>query len=190
MSETTIKTATVGLTASLSPRVVNELRFNYSSNVLTSTTATSTFGGAVPLTDSVLPPGTTQETGTVLYYVFSPLIAVGYGGSSGNSEKQFNVTDSLSLIRGAHHVKVGLDYRRLTPTSTGANIGLAAIFLSLGSGTGNLLSGLAYQAGVSVGAGFPIEVLTRNYSAYVQDAWNLSRRLTVTYGLRWDVNPA
>jgi len=190
LSETTVKTATVGLTATVSPRLVNELRFNYSSNVLASSTTTSTFGGAVPLTDSVLPQGTTSKTAQLAYYIFSPLMAYGYGGQSENSIGQFNVTDSLSLTRGTHHVKFGFDYRRLNPTSTGTNIAVLGLFMALGSGTGNLLSGLAYQAGVSVGPGYPLELLTRNYSVFAQDSWNVSRRLTVTYGIRWDVNPA
>ena len=29
-----------------------------------------------------------------------------------------------------------------------------------------------------------------NYSAYVQDQWRIGDRLTLSYGLRWDVNPA
>ena len=32
-------------------------------------------------------------------------------------------------------------------------------------------------------------LLSQNFSIYGQDAWKISPRLTVTYGLRWDINP-
>ena len=36
----------------------------------------------------------------------------------------------------------------------------------------------------------PAPLLFQNFSLYGQDTWRASRKLTLTYGLRWDVNPA
>src|SRR5262249_47608903 len=40
-----------------------------------------------------------------------------------------------------------------------------------------------------VGAYQPNALLSRNFSLYGQDTWKITHRFTVTYGLRWDVNP-
>ena len=35
----------------------------------------------------------------------------------------------------------------------------------------------------------PFSVNVDNYSLYGQDTWKAGRRLTLTYGLRWEINP-
>src|SRR5262245_53719316 len=53
---------------------------------------------------------------------------------------------------------------------------------------GGALSGSAVIAGT-----FVIQsnaLLSQNFSLYGQDTWRITPRLTATYGLRWDVNPA
>ncbi|MEQ1909398.1 MAG: TonB-dependent receptor, partial [Vicinamibacterales bacterium] len=144
-SNTTLTTATAGLTYSLSSRAVNELRVNYSRNLVNSLSEGSSAGGAVPLTDAALPVGTTFGTGLVGYQIIGQTgaAAVGptYGTLGENTNTQYNVTDTLSLSRGTHQVKVGFDYRRLAPVTQSPDIWLTAAFVGM-IGPGGLASGV------------------------------------------------
>ena len=53
------------------------------------------------------------------------------GNIGNNVERQINVTDNLSRVIGAHQLKFGVDYRRLSPQQGLASYGQQAIFLSL-----------------------------------------------------------
>ena len=58
-------------------------------------------------------------------------IAFVEGKLGDNLQRQINVTDNLSLIIGAHQLKFGLDYRRLTPEAELVPYTVQYFFLSL-----------------------------------------------------------
>jgi hypothetical protein len=53
--------------------------------------------------------------------------------------------------------------------------------------SGGALSGTASLAGTYVAQSDAL--LSQNFSFYGQDTWKITPKLTVTYGLRWDINP-
>src|SRR5260370_37814129 len=55
------------------------------------------------------------------------------------------------------------------------------------SPTGTAVSGTAAFAAAEAFQGDAL--LSRNVSFYGQDTWRIAQRLTVTYGLRWDIHP-
>ncbi|QOY91392.1 TonB-dependent receptor [Paludibaculum fermentans] len=174
---------------SVSARTVNDLRINYTSNTLSSSGVMDTFGGAIPLRSAVVFPSGVDTTNGSFNLSVLGLSSYTFGARGGNDQKQLNVVDGLSITAGSHSYKVGFDYRRSSVTNHNVPYNVNATFNGLGPDEGSLLSGTATNVSVSsnVAAVYPQTV---NYSAYIQDTWHVSAATTITYGVRWDVNPA
>jgi outer membrane receptor protein involved in Fe transport len=187
-----LQAITVGATASLTQRAINELRVNDSGNGANQVRSADNFGGAVPPPRNALIPnqydmGGTSHGNVILDFpgitsTLRPTFDLFPRFVS--SQRSFNVVDNFSYSIDSHQLKFGFDYRRLTPISEANPYFLSATFTSQ-----------QQVLAATAGSGFVVAVLPRrwvflNFSAYGQDTWRLSRRLTFTLGLRWDVNPA
>ena len=186
------QTFTLGSIQLLSPATSNDLRINFSRHIAESFFELDNFGGAV-ISPNLFPSGRSSDdsffntniTGAALSSAF-------YGRASSTIQRQFNLVDALSFNKGDHQLKFGFDYRRLSPIFKAPVYSQQYIFSGVGTltspATGTLLSGRAQLAAVSSVIG-PQTVIFNNFSTYGQDTWQINRRLTLTYGLRWDVNP-
>ena len=176
--DTSVKTGTIGLAETITPGIGNEVRVNYGNDRVSSVDKMDNFGGAVPLPNSLLfPPGVTSATG-----VFSPYIA-GVGeyaqGKSGlDEQRQVNFVDNLSVTKGVHRLKFGVDYRRLSPFVSPFTCRQFSEFTGLGTASGGALSGEAALAATYNNQGDSL--LANNFSLYGQDTWKITPRLTLT----------
>lgn len=176
------QTATAGVTWAITSRISNDSRVNYSRNRGSSFTLLDNFGGAVPPDDSILfPPFATPEDALVSFQF--GLISFSKGLSNDNLQRQFNLVDSLSVVTGSHQVKFGIDSRTMSPFFGPRSYNLFVFFANLPQS----LAGL--PSFYSIGSITPLEIRTSNFSAFAQDTWKVTRRLTLTYGSRWEVNP-
>jgi Carboxypeptidase regulatory-like domain/TonB dependent receptor/TonB-dependent Receptor Plug Domain len=177
-------TVTAGATILFTPAMLNDFRANWSQGSASDTTSLTDFHGAVvPSLSTLFPPSSPYTPGTAQALVFFPdaAQAVRQGRLYDNSQGQLNFVDTLSWAFGTHLLKFGLDYRRLTPTAQPDNgysfFPSAFPLLRAGTVDSALLS-----------AGDPFSVSVNNYSLFAQDTWKITNQLTLTYGLRWEIN--
>jgi len=180
------QTLTLGLTAGFTSHTSNELRVNYSNSRSEIRNGLDGFGGAVPLSGSlVFPSGVSSENGAFEFLIFQGGIG-GYelGKNATSEQRQVDVVDNMSMTVGTHQIKFGVDYRWLSPFTSPESYFQDALFFTVAGAQ----TGIAPFVGVDSNQGAAL--LSRDVSVYGQDTWKLTPRLTLTYGLRWDVNPA
>jgi hypothetical protein len=179
------RTYTFGATGMLSSRVSNEFRLNYSSNTSLLNGSLDRFGGAQPANLAQLQqvsPGNAYKVQVGLFLApnFTFLAPDFFLGL----QRQWNLTDSVSVPLGRHQLKFGVDYRRLTPIQqAGAPQALYFFFSQSAVQTNRATLAESFNnRGI-----YPLFV---NFSAFAQDEWRITERLNLSMGLRWDVNPA
>ncbi len=181
------QTLTIGLTSPLSAAVNNEFRFNWSKVRGSQSLTIDGFGGAIvpPISFFIPPQFATPFSFGILNLAGGGRAAqLRVGSVADNLQRQINVTESLALAQGAHQWKFGIDYRRLFPLIGPSDYSPQINF----NGVNGALSGRASLAFIAV-FGSGLEPVYTNFSAFAQDTWKVDKRLALTYGVRWDVNP-
>jgi hypothetical protein len=177
------QTATGGAIWIMSPKIVNDLRLNYSSTNADSHFVQDNFGGAVPVASFDIPsPFRIQDSGVI--FIVGSLVQgfLAAGTQLNNKQRQWNIVDGITIQRGSHSLKFGADYRRLAPRFLGYGYFQESFFDDVPS----VKAGTFDFAGI--GSSVPVTFLFRNLGLFAQDTWRVSSRLSITYGLRWDTD--
>ena len=188
------------------PRWLNELRIGWSAIDL----GFARVGSGQNIAESLGIPGINrnpQTTGMVgIFYATQDMRAVGSGGGPGSANTSaFQVTDSVTHVRGRHTLKAGgsLILRKRDIYFSDNSVGLFGFGTQVTSSCAGGPAGCAPDptsgfAFASVLLGYPA-IFNRaeleapyterrpEWSAYAQDDLRLSDRLTLNLGLRWDV---
>ncbi len=133
-------------------------------------------------------------------------VGVSNFGSAGNQNRRAALTNTeyhvnLSLIRGAHTLKLGADYQRYNgnedsrqtasgefTSSTRFTQGLQAngsVVANTGMTLADFLLGRLTSVTAEVGVGVGRRI--QHYAGYLEDEWKVSSRLTLTLGVRYEV---
>ncbi len=183
--EQNTRTYTVGLTSSFTTHITNQLRANFSTNT-GKQAGYQTQQPGQPSFDAITAngyPASIPEVYASLGYYPSvgSIWAVDYRGI--NAARQFDLPDNITFAIGNHQVKAGMDFRRLTSTALPESPLEGAEWYSSATLIANVSD---YIFNYSYAPTFP-SIL--NFAVYAEDEWHASRRLTLSYGLRWDLTP-
>ncbi len=180
----TTQTATAGSTWAISDHAANDFRFNYSRTSSSSRVSLDNFGGATPPTSFPFPGGVSGQDShfTLAINSLRGGNSIGVGNLQENIQRQINVVDNFSLQVGAHSLKFGIDFRRLTPFLGLPTYSQSVTFSSVASADSGSL------ARSTISSGLPATLLFRNLGFFAEDTWRAAPRLTLTYGIRWDMD--
>jgi len=186
------RTLTVGMTWTVTPRLVSDLRFNSSqSNGQFAFQGAEVDGAILPPDNLIFPSFTSRAATRVSFQLipgnFNAGISAGnltLGKAVGNRQRQINLVENLTWVQGRHEWKFGFDYRRLRPVQEASDIGISYVFsteAARASGTPNSITLQAFA---------PItDFYVHNFSGFLQDTFRIKPRVTLTYGARYEVNP-
>lgn len=177
--------------------LVNEFRFGYShyyqdfeSNDHTLNPASYPFNGAT----YVMPTGITNP-----FYFGMPVITInglanrnGIGQSIGpfitGPEGVLSFLDSVSILRGKHSFKVGVEIQSNKASEDITASGKGPVTFGTGGGGGlvNFFEGNLHNA--SLFTGDPKRTIANMaYAAFLQDDWRITPRLTINAGIRYEL---
>ncbi len=130
-------------------------------------------------------------------------VGIGPGNRSLSIDQKPTATASLSWIHGNHTYKTGIDWKMDTQTSA-STVGLSPLYAFSGSETSQPLYGQTLPSGTGTGSAWASFLLgqydsvavgnavapqyrRKSWALFAQDTWKITRKLTLDYGLRWDL---
>ena len=180
------QTYTAGADGALSSHFSNTLRANFSASLSQQQSALDSFGGAIP-EDLRAAFGDPDSASTYQYF---PYIYINGVGSSylnvtrtSNKIRQWNITDSFALSLGKHQLRIGIDERHVVSPLNPPISGVNPYYYSRSDVLNNSASFVYVYKDTDARPAF------NEFSAFVQDQWQMRRDLSLSLGLRWEVDP-
>lgn len=133
-------------------------------------------------------------------FELSDNVQLGRGSYQREPTNVYSIQPNISRVWGQHSLRFGLDWRysqyaRLVAGNGGGRLTFDRTFTQEVFNRGDVLSGSAVAAmllGIPSGGNidnnvFPIYMF-KYYSPWIQDDWKITRKLTLNFGLRYDLN--
>jgi hypothetical protein len=165
--------------------LTNQFRLGYSRTDSIQSTSLDSFGGAQPanLAAAMGIGGYANAYPDALIYIAGIGSSQVYSSANANYGRQWNLLDTAALELGRHHLKAGIDYRRIKSPLQPASPNVAAYYYSSASVVANSADYLGVYKNLSATPVF------NETAAFFEDTWQLAMRLNLEMGLRWEVDP-
>ncbi len=126
------------------------------------------------------------------YFIVNGYASVGnpITGPRNSTQNDYEVYDSLSLVRGHHSMKIGGEFRR-TQINISQGIAANGFFVFAGFPVNNSFANFLIGSPVvffQAGGDFYRGLRSFDVSGYAQDQWRVTRNFTLNYGLRYEIN--
>lgn len=186
----------IGFTKIISSSLVNDFRFGRQRTNIDSLNF-FTPGSLYPPTagsDLGIPGfGTSEDNPGLPAFGITNYMAIG-GGNMGSTnwfqnDKTYQISDTFSIMKGAHSIAAGFDSRKVITNRTANNNPRGGFTFNgqiSGFAPGDFMLGIP-QAITTPGPLFPGGAEQWRYGFFAQDKWQVTNRLTLTYGLRYEL---
>jgi hypothetical protein len=176
---------TIGATSKLSKIVDNEFRIGYTRANSSEDGYLDGFGGAAPINLAAAMGAGSFANTEPAFVIYSPQTGISSLETinSSNRGRQLNVVDTLSVLRGQHHLKFGIDYRRIEVELVPVSHLPEAEFVSNQSLINDTTDFFLIENNIGATPIF------NDLSVFAQDEWRIAARLNLSLGLRWDLAP-
>jgi len=178
-------TYALGSTWQIESGVTNDFRLGFSTAYSSVDQTLDSFGGAVPV-------NLNQQIGLAAYPTSAAELlidvpGIGYGvveqKNPENKLHQWNLIDALALASGRHSIKLGVDYRHIVSPIIPTSPSVTAFYFS---GEQVLENSSTF---LDIIKQIPATPQFDEFAAYIQDDWRLRPGISISAGLRWEVNP-
>jgi hypothetical protein len=129
----------------------------------------------------LIPPGNCD---TLIRLSIAGVGQIVTGSEGQRRQSQYEISPAGNWNIRTHTIRFGADYRRLAPVrnDAGGSLSILADTVADLTTSSNFWDTQAPQQTISA--------VLKEISVFAQDTWRISRRLTATYGLRWEISPA
>ena len=180
----------------ITPTIVNEIRGGFSSSNTASGNGISASSIASELNLQL--PGPPPPGAAVPSFKISGFTGTSSGASSVARASTFQVLDNLTLTRGKHTYKFGVDFRYYTALFTNVfstdRLGVYSFNNSVtkpivGNAFASFLLGIPDSDTIATVLNPDSNGYANAYAGYAQDDFKVTSRLTINYGIRYEYHP-
>jgi len=174
---------TLGAISQFSDRANNEFHVGYARTESANAITLDGFGGAVPIDLAAAVGVDSPNAQPLIFLFFGPGASVLYTSRSNNEGRPWNINDTFSLSLGRHLLKFGMDYRRIKSPIHPATPEESLDYFAESSVLSNSADSAIVEQLLSK---VPLFLET---AAFFQDDWRVTSRVSLSLGLRWEVDP-